>query len=201
MFIIGEAVIEDQIARERFACDLGRCHGDCCTLPGGRGAPLDDDEIVELSRAFPAAKQYLPERLIRTIETQGYYEGGPGNFATTCVDERECVFVFYENDIACCSLERAYQKGETEWRKPLSCHLFPIRISSLLSDRLRYEKISECHSAVRRGLKENMPLYEFLREPLIRKYGAEWYREFFRECLLRDPEHVDANHDSENDHG
>jgi len=187
MFTIGEAIVEDAIARERFACDLGRCHGACCTLPGGRGAPLEDAELQYLVNSFPAAKKYLPPEHLQVIETDGLYEGEPGSYATTCIDEQACVFVFYEEGIAKCSFERARLNGETTWLKPLSCHLFPIRISSLFSERLRYETIAECKPALRRGAKEDVPLYEFLREPLLRKFGQAWYDEFLLQCRMRDP--------------
>ena len=131
MFIIGEATIEEDIGHERFSCDLNRCKGACCTLPGGRGAPLDDSEVEEIARAYPSAQKYLSPRHMQMIEQSGMIEGGPGNFATACIDDKECVFVFYEDGIARCSFEKAFLNGEISWRKPLSCHLFPVRISKI----------------------------------------------------------------------
>ena len=182
MFTIGEAKIEDNIAQERFACDLQQCQGACCTLPGGRGAPLEDAETEELTRVFPVVKKYLSEKHLRIAEQYGVYEGYPGSYATTCVTEKDCVFVFYDNGVARCSIEKAYNKGEIRWRKPLSCHLFPIRISTFRGERLRYERIAECKPAVERGKKENVPLYEFLKTALIRRFGEEWYNSFAAEC-------------------
>jgi hypothetical protein len=182
MFTIGEAIIEDNIARERFACDLHKCKGACCTLPGYRGAPLEDAELEELERIFPIVRKYLSERHLQWAEQFGVFEGHPGSFATTCVDEKDCVFVFYEDGIAKCSIEKAYNNLEIRWRKPMSCHLFPIRISSFNGERLRYEKISECKPAVARGRTENIPLYEFLKNPLIRRFGEDWYNKFRLEC-------------------
>src|SRR5512134_1501010 len=118
MFIIGEAVIDDVVAHASFRCDLGACKGACCAIAGGRGAPLEDDEVLELQKAFPIVKAYLSERSLRTIEAAGAYEGVPGDFATTCIDDRECVFVYYDNGVAQCSFERAYSEGKTDWRKP-----------------------------------------------------------------------------------
>src|SRR5271169_3267359 len=127
MFIVQETIVEDIIARKRFACDLLQCKGGCCTLPGGRGAPLDDDEISEIRQAFPFARKYLSAAHLDAIATHGMIEGVPGSHATVCVNGKACVFVYYEDSIAKCSLEKAYLAGETTWRKPISCHLFPLR--------------------------------------------------------------------------
>jgi hypothetical protein len=185
MFIIGEVVIDEAIAHENFACDVGICQGACCTLPGSRGAPLGDDELVELERAFPIIEKYLPERHRKTIEHGGLTEGRPGSYTTACVDNEDCVFVYYENRIARCSLEKAYHNGEITWRKPLSCHLFPIRVSYNPNEILRYEKITECLPAVEQGCRMNIPLHEYLKEPLIRKFGESWYTDFQVVCRHR----------------
>ncbi|TLY30900.1 MAG: DUF3109 family protein [Ignavibacteria bacterium] len=186
MFLIGEAVVEEEIAHERFSCDLIRCKGACCTIRGGQGAPLEDGELVEIHKALPAARKYLSEENLQRIEARGFFEGEPGSYFTTCVDDRDCVFVYYEDGIARCSLERAYQTGETGWRKPLSCHLFPLRVSHGPGQQIRYERISECSAGRSRGRSDDMPLYEFLKDALIRNFGAGWYEEFRRECLRRD---------------
>ena len=186
MFFIGEAAVDEEIAHERFSCDLIRCKGACCTIPGGQGAPLEDEELVELRKALPAAGKYLPKENLHMIEARGFFEGEPGNYFTACVNDRDCVFVFYEEDIARCSLERAYQNGETGWRKPLSCHLFPLRVSHGLKDQIRYEKISECSAGRTLGRSHDVPLYDFLKDGLMRKFGGRWYEEFRRECLRRD---------------
>ncbi|MBI1802880.1 MAG: DUF3109 family protein [Ignavibacteriae bacterium] len=186
MFIIGEAVVEEEIARARFACDLQQCHGACCTLPGGRGAPLDDSELAEIEQAYPVVRKYLSQKHLQAAEQHGLFEGVPGSYATTCIDDRDCMFVYYEQDVARCSLEKAYLNGETAWRKPLSCHLFPIRISSGSVERVRYEKISECAAGRKAGQKHNVPLYEYLKEPLVRKFGEQWYERFREECRQHD---------------
>ena len=186
MFLIGEAVVDEEIAHERFTCDLIRCKGACCTIRGGQGAPLEDAELVELRTALPSARKYLSDENLQIIESRGFFEGKPGNYFTTCVDDRDCVFVYYEDDIARCSLERAYQNGETGWRKPLSCHLFPLRVSRGLKQEIRYEKISECSAGRSRGRSHDMPLYDFLKDALVRNFGGRWYEEFRRECLRRD---------------
>ncbi|MFI5252774.1 MAG: DUF3109 family protein [Bacteroidota bacterium] len=186
MFIIGAATIEDTIAHERFACDLRSCEGACCTIPGCRGAPLEDSELDEIARVFPVVKKYLSDDHLRAAEKFGVFEGRPGSYATTCINGRDCIFVFYEDGVARCSIEKAYNSGEIRWRKPMSCHLFPIRISSYGEDRLRYEKISECKPALTRGRTEEIPLYDFLKGALVRRFGQKWYDEFRAECIRRE---------------
>lgn len=186
MFIIDNVRVEERAAQERFACDLVKCKGACCTIPGGRGAPLADAELAEIRRALPAAMKYLPEEHRRAIRESGWFEGEAGNYVTTCVQDRACVFVYYEKDIARCSLERAYLDGETQWRKPLSCHLFPIRISTTVDDLLQFETLRDCKPAHALGQRENIPLYLYLKEPLIRTYGEAWYEKFREECSRRD---------------
>ncbi len=185
MFIIGEAALEESIAESFFSCDVDTCKGSCCTLEGGRGAPLEDDEILEIEKHYPAVKGYLSQKSIATIERSGMYDGGPGNFATTCINERECVFVYFDNGIARCAFERAYLEGASDWRKPISCHLFPLRIHTFGKDIVRYERIDECHAGRVRGKTSAVPLFEFLREPLIRKYGEPWYSRFADLCRQR----------------
>lgn len=186
MFIIGEAVIEDDLGCEKFACDPGACKGACCTLEGGRGAPLEDREVEEIRRAFPAVRAFLPPRNLEAIREAGQVEGRPGDYATPCVESRECVYVYFDGDIARCSFERAFLAGETLWRKPISCHLFPVRVRRFGEDYLRYEQIDECAAGRRRGASEGVPLSDFLKEPLVRKFGAAWYQTFAAECRARD---------------
>lgn len=182
MIVIGEAVVDDTVAHARFCCDLEACKGACCTLEGGRGAPLEDDEVLEVGKAYPIVKKYLDERNIRTIETEGPVSGGPGDFATTCVGNRECVFVYFEGGVARCSFEKAFLNGETDWRKPLSCHLFPIRIRRFGTAFVRYEEIAECAAGRTQGNTKDVPLYSFLKEPLVRAFGEEWYDRFAASC-------------------
>jgi hypothetical protein len=185
MFIIGEAVIEDDVAHARFACDLSKCKGACCTLPGGRGAPLEDDEVAALLQAFPFAASYIPADHLRTIAEHGAVEGVPGSYATVCVNDRACVFVFHEEGIAKCSLERAFQDGKTTWRKPISCHLFPLRIARGPAGHVRYERIAECRTGVEQGARDGVPLHRFAEPALIRKYGEAWVERFRQECDRR----------------
>lgn len=182
MFEVRQAIVEDSITRIRFACDLLSCKGACCTLPGGKGAPLFDDEIQQLEKAFPIIKSNLPAEHVETIIKNGLFEGVPGSYTTRCFNNQACVFVIYESGIAQCAFERAFWERKITWRKPLSCHLFPIRIDKGLAERLRYEHISECTPALERGKQEQIFLSDFLQDALIRAFGNDWYQEFLQAC-------------------
>lgn len=165
-----------------FACDLLKCKGACCSLPGGRGAPLLDSEIEEIQKTLPAVLPMLEERKREIIGSSGndsgptgFYEGESGDYATTCVDDEDCVFVYHDNGIAKCAIERAYNEGKVGFRKPISCHLYPIRVRRFGGDVLRYHEISECRPAVARGDSEKIGVIEFLKDALVRRYGEEWY--------------------------
>ena len=182
MFIIGEAVVDDSVGTASFCCNLKECKGACCTLPGGRGAPLEDDEVLELQKAYPIVKQYLKQRSLDVIEAHGMVDGGPGSYATTCIDNRDCVFVYYDGDVAKCSLERAFEEEKTDWRKPISCHLFPIRVRTFGKDFLHYEQIEECQAGREHGERTQVKLHDFLKEPLTRKFDVSWYQKFLNHC-------------------
>ena len=179
MFPILDIIADDAVATARFACDLGACHGACCTMAGGRGAPITDAEKEAVIAAIPVASPYLSERNRGVIATLGAVEGSPGDWATRCIDDRDCVFVYYEGSVAKCAIERAHFNGQSEFRKPLSCHLFPIRVSEVFgTDYLRYEEIPECRPALANGRKKGVLLYQFLKDALVRAYGEEFYADF-----------------------
>jgi len=182
MYKIGSVEVEEEIAQECFACDLNQCKGGCCTLPGGRGAPLMDEEILEIEKWHSRILQFLPEEHREVIKQIGTFEGSPGNYATVCVGQKACVFVYYEGDIARCAFEKAYLEGIIAWRKPISCHLFPIRVRRGNVDYLYYERISECAAGRKLGISSNIYLVNFLKDALIRKYGKEWYNNFLSVC-------------------
>lgn len=185
MFEIQQSIIEDSIPQIKFACNLSACKGACCTLPGGTGAPLLDDEIEQIEQAFPIVKPSLPQEHIETIERYGLYEGKPGSYTTMCFKSRACVFAIYEEGIARCAFEKAFGKSKLQWRKPISCHLFPIRIDRGMAERLRYERIAECDPALNRGEQEQIYLSTFLKEPLVRAFGSSCTR-IFNQCAAKD---------------
>ena len=173
--------IDETITGTYFACDLIRCKGACCTFPGGTGAPVTEDEIPYLERAYPAVKHLLPQEHIDVIEREGIVLGRPGAQYVNCVNDEACVFVMYDGDIAKCAIQHAYYQGTFDWVKPQSCHLFPIRVSGVQHTVLRMESFSECEPAFERGDLENIPLVDFIDGALERAFGAE-----FTEALRRE---------------
>ena len=139
-------------------------------------------KVEEIRKAFPLVKGYLREASLRILETQGLVEGTPGDHTTPCVGNRECVYVYFDEGVARCSFERAFLEGAIRWRKPISCHLFPIRVRRFGGDFVRYEEIAECAPGRSRGARERVRLCDFLQEPLIRRFGRRWYESFLLEC-------------------
>jgi hypothetical protein len=180
--MLDQFLIDENIPNARFACDLERCKGACCTMPGQRGAPLLDEEVEEIEKAYPIVMKYLSFRHKDTIEERGLIQGRKGDHTTQVVDRQACVFAIFENGIAKCSFEKAYLNHEISWRKPLSCHLFPIRVAAGAPVRLRFEEIAECRPALERGAREQVLLAEFLRSALTRAYGEVWFEEFSADC-------------------
>lgn len=179
---IADIAVDPTIPSLRFRCDVKRCRGACCTIPGGRGAPLLDSEIEDLRKAYPIVEQYLSPEHREAIARQGFFEGSPGSYFTTCVDREACVFVIREGGIAKCALEYAHLRGEMTWRKPLSCHLFPIRIDRGVQERIRFEYLAECEPAYDYGESTGTYLSDFVREALSRAYGNEWIQRFAEFC-------------------
>lgn len=176
--------IDKKIATTNFVCNLIECKGACCTSSGGRGAPLKNSEVSQIKDAIEPALKYLSEKSRKIILGTGAIEGRHGEYHTRCINNKDCVFVYYdENKVAKCSIEKAYFNKETEFRKPISCHLFPIRVTERLSGHyFNYEEIEECHAALLNGTKLNVKIYEFLEEALTRAYGEKFYESFRNEC-------------------
>ena len=183
MFVVGDALISDDLLDAPFACNLGACHGACC-VQGESGAPLEPDERAALEAALPRVRKYLrPEALEVIARDGGWEEVEPGEYATTCVGGAECVFVTYEGPVAKCALQKAHLAGRIDCPKPLSCHLFPLRVERVGDfEVLNYERVSICNAARKHGRRHAVQLADGLREPLIRKFGAGWY-EAFTEAL------------------
>lgn len=178
MILVDDILVEDRIASTHFECDLQKCKGACCTFPGEYGAPLLDEEVDKIKEALPYAMEYLSEKSIKHIEEQGFIQGSPGEYTTTCIEKKDCVFVYYEGDIAFCSIEKAYRDGKIDFKKPISCHLFPIRVGNFNGKYLYYEKIPECNAALIRGKEKQVKIYQSVKEALIRAYGEDWYNNY-----------------------
>jgi hypothetical protein len=182
MISIDNIQIEESIPRIKFACNVGACRGACCTLPGGLGAPLLDEELAEIDKALPIVETMLPNEHRDVIYQHGKYEGTSGSYTTMCINHCACVFVLYENGIAKCAFEKAYFEKKLSWRKPISCQLFPIRVDSGWMQRLRYEQVSECDPAIETGINQTIFLNDFLKDALTRAYGERWYQQFKEVC-------------------
>lgn len=179
MFIVQDVLVSDDVADARFACNLGACLGACC-VQGDSGAPLLQEEIDLLEEILPRVKKWLRPEAIEVIERNGCWElSEEGEPATTCVDDKECVFVYYENTVAKCAVQRLHDEEGSSFPKPLSCHLFPLRIEQHGGrEVINYEQLKICDPGRKEGATFNVDVSTFLREPLVRKYGADWYEEF-----------------------
>jgi hypothetical protein len=179
MLQIGNTLVSLDLLEQAFVCDLERCKGACC-VEGDSGAPLDESELAALDNCWEGVKALLPAENVKEIERQGLYlRDADGDWTTPLMGgHRECAFTLFENGIAKCGIEKAWQQGASTFRKPVSCHLYPVRINKLnQADAVNYHRWSICKPACRLGDKLQVPLYVFLKEALIRKYGQEWYEE------------------------
>lgn len=178
MIQIGRNIVSFDVLEEKFCCDLGFCKGVCC-VHGDSGAPLEKDEAEILENVFPKVKPYLRKESILSIEKQGFYIiDSDGDLVTPLLNGKECAYAYFENGIAKCAIEKAYFDKKIAFRKPVSCHLYPIRITDYKEfSAVNYHKWEICAEAVKKGKKENIPVYIFLKDALIRKYGQEWYNE------------------------
>jgi hypothetical protein len=177
LIIIKNTLVSEDLGRVKFACDPARCKGMCC-IEGDAGAPLEYDEIALLGDDIENIKPFMRQEGIRAIASQGVFDYDEhGHYVTPLVNGRECVYVYFDAGIARCAIEAAFNKGKTGFRKPLSCHLYPVRISrDKHFERVHYHRWQVCGTALENGHACNIALYDFLQEPLTRKYGKQWYR-------------------------
>jgi len=183
MIIVGEAYVSDDIKDKMFVCDLEKCKGACC-IEGDMGAPVAFEEIAIMEKILPKVKPYLSKAGLAAIDKKGIVESdGDGGWATTTIgSNKECVFAIYdERKTLKCGIEQAYLDGKVKFQKPISCHLYPIRITKYDQyDAVNYERWDICKPACSNGKKLGVPLYKFLKGPLIRKYGEPWYNELVK---------------------
>jgi len=168
--------VDKKILTTTFACDLEACKAACCTFPGGSGPPVLDNEIALIDKAWALVKSRVPLPHRQLVESDGLFVVDEGELTIRCYDERACVFVLYENGIARCSIQKAHDHGEFSWPKPISCHLFPIRVRGKQRDQLRFERFSECDPALDLGKQLDLPLVDFLRDALQRAFGDEAFK-------------------------
>lgn len=190
MILVGQTVVSQELFEQFFACDLAACKGACC-IEGDGGAPLEEDELSQLENAYEWVKPYMREEGIRAIEEFGLYQrDDDGDFVTTLVGgHAECAFVvFDDNGTAKCAIEHAHRDQKISWQKPISCHLYPVRLGRLSEYvAVNYHRWGICNDACACGSKLKLPLFRFLKNPLIRKFGEEWFREMEEiEVALKD---------------
>lgn len=179
MIIIENTIVSDDIASQHFACKLNACKGACC-VSGDSGAPLEYEETAILEDIYDDVKPYMTEKGIKSVEQYGKYMiDSEGEFVTPLVDgNKECAYTIFENGIALCGIEKAYREGKIKFPKPISCHLYPIRIKKYRDyDAVNYDRWDICSPACTHGRKQGIHIYEFVKTALIRKYGEAWYKQ------------------------
>ncbi|AYB32301.1 DUF3109 family protein [Chryseolinea soli] len=179
MMKIGEILVSDDIRDKEFVCNLEKCKGACC-VEGDFGAPLSKEEIPILDEIYPKIKKYLSPEGIKEIEKHGtHVVDDEGELCTPVIAGRECVYAIYDKKgILKCGIEEAYNDGVVDWKKPISCHLYPIRVTQKKNfEALNYHKWHICSPACALGKELQVPVYKFLKGPLVRKYGEAWYKE------------------------
>lgn len=177
MIKIGETLISDDVLEEFFVCDIEKCKGACC-VEGDLGAPLEENELDELKQNFNGIAPFLTEEGRHEIEKQGLYVFDfEGDYSTPTINGRECAYAIYdEKGFLKCGIELAYENGKSDFSKPISCHLYPVRISKNITNiAVNYDQWHICNPACILGHELKVPLYKFLKDALIRKFGKEWY--------------------------
>lgn len=178
MIEIDGKIVSDDILTECFACDIARCKGECC-VDGNSGAPLEMEEADILEEEYENYKPYMTPEGIESVERQGFMVVDcDGDYTTPLVDDAECAYSYRENGITLCAIEKAFREGKCSFRKPISCHLYPIRLINLSNGTigLNYHHWNVCSSACENGRKLGIPVYKSLREPIIRRFGEEFYK-------------------------
>ncbi|MBQ9356628.1 MAG: DUF3109 family protein [Prevotella sp.] len=176
---VGDVLLSSDIFTEKFCCDLDVCHGACC-VEGDAGAPVTLDEVAAIEESTTSVWSELSASAQAVIDSQGVaYVDRDSDLVTSIVNGRDCVFTCHEGDTTLCALERAWRQGRCKFCKPISCALYPIREKTFNDGTvgLNYHRWSVCQCGREKGLALRLPLYEFLKEPLIRRFGQEWYDE------------------------
>lgn len=177
MIEIDDKIVSIDLLREYFACDISQCKGICC-VEGNAGAPLEIEEVDTLEEEYDAYKKYMTPEGVEAVEKQGFMViDDDGDYTTPLVNDAECAFAYTENGVTLCAIEKAWRAGETKFMKPISCHLYPIRLINFANGGvgLNYHRWSVCHSACANGTKLQIPVYKSLREPIVRRFGEDFY--------------------------
>jgi hypothetical protein len=186
MIAIGETLVSEDLLEKKFVCDLKACKGACC-VEGESGAPLEEDELQILEDIYDKVKPYIPADGIKAIEKQGkHIIDTDGEHVTPLVKGKHCAYTYFENGTALCAIEKAYKEGKIKFQKPVSCHLYPVRIDrTKIYDAVNYQRWSICKPACKLGEQLQVPVYRFVKDGLVRKYGKKWYAELERAASLK----------------
>ena len=179
MFQLGNTIVSEDIIEKDFLCNLSACKGACC-IDGDAGAPLTKAETKVLEDIYDQVKPFLRKEGVEAIETQGKFTvTANGDFETPLINNADCAYVIFdEKGVALCGIEEAYNQGETTFKKPLSCHLYPIRLKEYSAfTAVNYHKWQICDDACTLGKELQVPIYKFVKEALIRKFGEGWYEQ------------------------
>ncbi|WP_378185803.1 DUF3109 family protein [Aquimarina sp. W85] len=179
MFQIGKTIISEEIIEKDFVCNLSACKGACC-IDGEAGAPLDEEETKILEQIYPTVKSYLRPEGIEAIEAQGVFvKGTDGDWETPLIEGADCAYVIFDKKgTALCAIEEAYNQGEVDWKKPVSCHLYPVRVQEYSEfSAVNYHKWEICDDACTLGKEFQVPVFKFVKAALVRKFGNDWYQE------------------------
>ncbi|MCC8088909.1 MAG: DUF3109 family protein [Rikenellaceae bacterium] len=177
MIEIDDKLVTTEIFSVNFLCDLAKCKGICC-VEGNSGAPLEEEEVEILEAEFSKYAPYMKEEGIRAVHEQGFMVvDEDGDLTTPLIDNAECAYVCVKDGVTFCAIERAYLNGDTLFHKPISCHLYPVRVAKFSNGTygLNFHRWSVCSDAIKNGKEKGIPVFRMLREPLIRKFGQEFY--------------------------
>lgn len=179
MLQIQDVIVSFDVLTKCFSCDLNCCKGACC-IEGDAGAPVTPEEIAQIEELLPTIREGLSPEARKVIDSQGVaYTDPEGELVTSIVGGKDCVFTCYGEDGCCyCAIEKAYRAGLCKFKKPVSCHLYPIRVKKIGDGwGLNYDRWDVCKAAVLKGERNGIPIYKYLKEPLIRRFGQSWYDE------------------------
>ena len=186
MLQIKDTLVSLDLVERFFLCDLNSCLGECC-IEGDAGAPLTEEEAKKIEALLPEIWEDLLPQAQDEIKKNGVsYIDEEGDRVTTIVDGKNCAFTCYgEGGMCYCAIEKAYREGRVDFYKPISCHLYPVRLKEYATfTAVNYHRWKICKCAEVLGRKEGVRVYQFLKEPLIRRFGTEWYEELEKACEL-----------------
>jgi hypothetical protein len=179
MIVVGNKLLSEDIFDVKFTCDLNACGGACC-VEGEGGAPLTEEECAILDEIFDDIKPYLRDEGLAVLKDKGLFTvESDGELVTPLIEGRACAYAtIADNGNVHCGIETAYRDGKISWKKPISCHLYPIRVKELVDfTALNYHEWSICEGAITCGLSTKTSVLEFSKEALVRRFGLEWYNE------------------------